>query len=49
MKIQDMLSAGVGVLLVSNVDVLVDNIEWNCWRNEKENEQLRLQLSIAVS
>ena len=30
MKIQDMLSAGVGVLLVSKVEVLVDNIELNC-------------------
>ena len=30
MKIKDMLSTGVGVLLVSNVEVLVDNIESNC-------------------
>ena len=27
MKIQDMLSTGVGVLLVSKVEVLVDNLE----------------------
>ena len=30
MKIQDMLFTGVGVLPVSKVDVLVDNIELNC-------------------
>ena len=27
---------GVGVLLVSKVEVLVDNIELNCWRKRKE-------------
>ena len=36
MKIQDMLFTGVGVMLVSKVDVLVDNIELNCWRKRKE-------------
>ena len=39
MKIQDMLSAGVGVLLVSKVEVLVDNIELNCWKKMKERER----------
>ena len=42
MKIQDMLFTGVGVLLVSKVEVLVGNIEVNCWRKKKEKEQLRL-------
>ena len=32
MTIQDMLSTGVGVLLVLKAEVLVDNIELNCWR-----------------
>ena len=27
---------------VSKVEVLVDNIELNCWRKRKEKEQLRL-------
>ena len=36
MKIQDMLSTGVGVLLVSKVEVLVDNIELHCWKKRKE-------------
>ena len=36
MKIQDMLSTGVGVLLVSKVEVLVDNIELNYWEDRKE-------------
>ena len=35
MKIQDMLSTGVGVLLVSKVEVLVDNIELNCWKKRR--------------
>ena len=35
MKIQDMLSTGVGVLLVSKVEVLVDNIALNCWKKRK--------------
>ena len=49
MKIQDMLFTGVRVLLLSKVEVLVDNIELNCWRKEKEKEQRRLSLSITVS
>ena len=36
MKIHDMLSTGVGVLLVSKVEVLVDNIELNCRKQKKE-------------
>ena len=35
-KIHDMLSAGVGVPLVSKVEALVDNIELNCWKKRKE-------------
>ena len=35
MKIQDMLFRGVGVLLVSKVDVLVDNIELNFRKKRK--------------
>ena len=35
MKIQGMLSAGVGVLLVLKVAVLVDNIDLNCWKKRK--------------
>ena len=42
MKIQDMLFTGIGVGLVSKVEVLVDNIELNCWRETKEKLQLRL-------
>ena len=34
MKIQDML-------LVSKVEVLVDNIELNCWKKRKEKGRLR--------
>ena len=41
MKIQDMLSAGVGVLLVLKVEVLVNNIELNCWKKRSEKERLR--------
>ena len=41
MKIQDILSTGVGVLLVLKVDVLVDNIEMNCWKKRGEKERLR--------
>ena len=41
MKIQDMLSTGVGVLLVSTAEVLVDNIELNCWKKRKEKGRLR--------
>ena len=36
MKIQDMLSTGVGVRLVSKAEVLVDNIELNYWMKRKE-------------
>ena len=36
MKIQDMLSTGVGVLLVLKVEVLVVNIELNCWKQRRE-------------
>ena len=32
MKMQDMLSTGVSVLLVSKAEVLVDNIELNYWK-----------------
>ena len=35
MNILDMLFTGIGVRLVSKVEVLVDNIELNCWREEK--------------
>ena len=48
-KIQDMLSTGVGVLLVSKVEVVVDNIELNCYKKRKEKEQLRLLFSTTVS
>ena len=36
MKSQDMLSTGVGVLLVSKVEVVVDTVELNCWKKRKE-------------
>ena len=39
MKIQDMLFTRVGVLLVSKVEVLVDNSELNCWRKRNEEEE----------
>ena len=39
-KIQDMLCAEVGVVLVSKVEELVDNIELNCWRKSKEKGRL---------
>ena len=38
MTIQDMLFTRVGVLLVSKVEVLVDNIELNCGRKRKEKK-----------
>ena len=41
MKIQDVLSTGFGVLLVLKVEVLVDNIEFNCWKKKREKERLR--------
>ena len=40
MKIQDMLFKGVGVLLVSKLEVLVDNIEFNSWKKRKEKGRL---------
>ena len=40
MKILDMLFAEVGVLLVLKVEVLVDNIELNCWQKRKEKKRL---------
>ena len=40
-KILDMLSTGVGVLLVSKVEVLVGNIELNYWKKKKEKGRLR--------
>ena len=40
-KIQDMLFTGIGVLLVSKVEVLADNIELNCWKKRKEKGRLR--------
>ena len=36
MKIDDMLCEGVGVLLASKVEVLVANIELNCWKKRQE-------------
>ena len=48
-KIQDMLCTGIGVLLVSRVEELVDNIEVNCWRKRNEKKRLRLLLFITVS
>ena len=48
MKIQDMLSTGVDVLLVSKVEVSGDNIELNYWKKKKEKGRLRSQLSITV-
>ena len=42
MKIQDMQSTGVGVLVVSMVEVLADNIEFNYWKKRKEKGRLRL-------
>ena len=49
MKIQDMPFTAVVVLLVSKAEVLLDNIDLNCWRKRKENERLRLLLLIMVS
>ena len=47
MKIQDMLSAGVGVLLVSKVEVSEDNIELNYWKKREDKGRLRSWLSIT--
>ena len=44
MKIQDTLFKGVGVLFVSKVEVLVDNIELNCWRKSKNNSDCSFRL-----
>ena len=48
MKIQDMLSTGVGVLLVSKVEVSGDNIELNCWKKKTEKGGLQSWPSITV-
>ena len=40
MKILDILSTGVGVLLVSKAEVLVDNIELNYLMKKKEKGRL---------
>ena len=48
MKILDMLFKEVGVLLVSRAEVLVDDIELNCWRKKKK-ERLRLWPLTTVS
>ena len=40
MKIMDMLFSDVGVLLVSKVVELVDNIELNVWMKKKEKGRL---------
>ena len=48
MKIQDMLSTGVGVRLVSKVEILVDHTEMNCWKKRREKERLRSQLSTTI-
>ena len=44
MKIQDMLSTGVGVLLVLKVEVLVDNIELICWDKRKNDSDRSFRL-----
>ena len=49
MKIQDMLCAVIGVLFVSKVEDLVDNIEINWWMKTNEKERLRLLLLTTVS
>ena len=41
MEHDEMLSTGVGVLLVSKIEELMDNIELNCWRKRNEKERLR--------
>ena len=47
MKIQDMLRTEIGVVQVSKVAELVDNIELNCWRKKYEKQRLRfVDLSI---
>ena len=49
MKIQDILFPEIGVLLVSIVEELVDNIDLNCWRTRNEKERLALLPVTAVS
>ena len=41
--------AVIGVLFVSKVEELVDNIEINWWRKTNEKERLRLLLLTTVS
>ena len=48
MKILDTLFKEVGVLLVSRAELLVDDIELNCWRKKKK-ERLRLWPLTTVS
>ena len=49
MKIQDILFTDIGVLLVSKVEELVDNILFNCWRKRNEKERLPRLLLTKVS
>ena len=49
MKIMDLLSTGVGVLLVLKVVVLGEIFKLNRWRKKKENEQPQWLILIAVS
>ena len=42
MKVQHMLFTEVGVLLVSKVEELVDNIELNCWMKRNVKERLSI-------
>ena len=49
MKIQDMLFTGVGVLLVSKVEVLVDTRIELLDKEEREKGRLPLLPSITVS
>ena len=48
MKIQEMLLTEIGVLLVSKVEELEDNIELNCWREKNEKERLPLLRSTTL-
>ena len=48
MKVQDMLCAENGVLLVSKIEELVNNIELNSWRTRNEKERLPLQLLVTA-
>ena len=49
MKMQDVLSTGVGVLLVLKVEVLVDNIELIFWKKsgEKDNSDRSFRLRFS--